>query len=128
MIDEERIRTINELQKEIAEKTAQLKAMQRDTHFAFTDYNDFCNGKYKGRSLGHCIRGELRNLCFRILSLEERFSTCNDTYYLTEGKLRRHRELTNQEVSICNNMLKELCPIIQKYAKQILDIKQKNKE
>ncbi len=127
MIVEERIRTINELKKEIAEKTAQLKAMQRGSHFVFTDYNDFCNGKYKGHSLGHYICGELRTLCYRLLSLEEHRRP-DKTYYLDGEKLKNHRQLTSKEILICNNMLKELCPIIQKYAKQILDIKQRNKE
>lgn len=112
---------IAELEAEIALKMAELKQLKEGNHLDFSDYNSFDSEKYSNYSLGHVISPELRSLAIRMLTIEEKTRAHHDnSKYLTTKPKPKVKEMTKEEISFCNDFIKELYPIIEKYTRIIL--------
>lgn len=116
---------IEELKREIELKNEELKALKGERHLNFDDYNNFGGGKYGGYSIGASLCAELRSLATRIVSIREVTRTYDGSKYITAKNKPKTAEMTQEQISFCNDFLRELYPVIEKYAKIILD---KNKE
>lgn len=108
---------ISQLEAEILARKAELQALKNNTHLDFGVYNKFGEGKYGGNSFGLSGKtsNELRSLVLATISLEECVRKDGSVYITTRTK-RKISELNSEEILICNNMLKDLYPVIAKYA------------
>ena len=120
---------IAKLEAEIAAKTAELKRIKAGLRFDYSLYNSFGDGIYgKGASLDASVLPELPNLAKRILVLEEETRTHDGSKFLKAYRMAKEKEMTKEDFSFCNAFLRELYPVIKKYAKIALESKKNHPE
>lgn len=115
---------IFELEREIELKKEELRVLKKQKHLNFDDYNNFEKHKYNNYSLGNALCAELRSLATRMVSIQEGTRTYDGSKYLTAREKPKVAEMTQDEVSFCNDLLRDLYPIIEKYAIRILSYKE----
>lgn len=111
---------IEELEREIELKKAELKALKKEKHLNFDVYNQFESQKYGNYSLGNALSADLRSLATRLVSITAVTRTHDGSQYLNARKKTRIADMTQDEISFCNDFLNELYPIIEKYAIRVL--------
>lgn len=111
---------IKELEREIEIKKAELKSLKKQKHLNFDDYNQFESQKYGNFSIGYSLSADLRSLATRLASLKVETRAYDGTQYINARKKTRIADMTQEELSFCNDFLKELYPIIEKYAIRVL--------
>ena len=115
--DEKRIA---ELEAEIAKKRAEIKKIKEGLQFDYSLYRSFGDGIYGSFSIDSNEIPELPNLAKRILVLEEETRT-DGSKFLKAHHLPKVKEMTKEDFSFCNAFLRELYPVIKKYAKIALE-------
>lgn len=119
---------IQELEREIELKKAELASLKKQKHLNFDVYNNFQKEKYGSYSIGAVLNAELRSLVTRVVSIKEQTRTYDLTKYLTSKQKARTKDMTEEELLFCNNLLRDLYPIIEKYTIEVLSKEQKRKE
>ena len=118
---------IFDLEREIELKKEELRALKKQKHLNFDEYNNFESGKYHNYSLGNALCAELRSLATRMVSIQEVTRKHDGSKYLTAREKTKVSEMKQEEVDFCNDLLRDLYPIIEKYAERILQYRE-NKE
>lgn len=121
----EKIDRISELEKEIELKKAELRELKRKRHLDFGDYIAFGDGVYGSYSLGNFLYAELRSLVTKVCSMKEETRRCDGSKDLTFTKKTKTSEMTEEELRFCNDFLKELYPVVEKYSRIILEKEKK---
>lgn len=120
MFTKQQIQKIKELERQKKLIDSQIKALKRNTNF------DFRGSKILNNI---SLTASLRTLLLTISAAEKKTRELDGSSYIIIHKPHeRVRNLSTTHIKECNNMLKELAPIINKYIDVMVNINTKIKE
>lgn len=114
---------IAQLESEISAKKAELQALKKSRHLDYSAYNEFHKDIYDKSYFGltGVISNELRNLVLAMITLREESRIDGSLYLAKSYKKLKISELNKQDIAMCNDMLKDLYPVIEKHANLIIN-------
>lgn len=113
---------IEALEREIAEKKAELRALKASRTLCYEPYKKFKSEIYGSFSLARTdIINHLRGLAICLVTLKEHYRELDGSVYLATANMKpKVCELTKEQTDFCNNFINDIYPIIEKYANIIL--------
>ena len=100
------------------ERELEFVIFDESKYISFEDYNSFCKEKYGLFGLGYVMRFHLTKLAIKMLTItEDTFGKSTVKCLHTPWVQPEERDMTRDEIAYCNDFLKELYPVIAKYAK-----------
>ena len=118
-----KIKRIANLEEEIAAKKEELSYLKKQLKIDYSIYNKFCDGEY-GSSFNSEIYPELQSFIVRMAILQV-VTRLDGSQYISSPPKPKVQEMSPDEIAYCNDFLKELYPVIAKYAKIAIE---RNKE
>lgn len=114
---------IAQLEAEISAKKAELQALKKNRHLDYSAYNEFHKDVYDTGYFGLTgnISNELRNLVLAMITLREKSRIDGSVYLKNSYKKPKISELNKEDVAMCNDILKDLYPVIEKHANLIIN-------
>lgn len=116
MLTKEEIQKIEELERQKKILQSEISAIKNNTTL------DFRNS---GILNSEVLEGALRNLVLIISASEEFQGVYNKTYIAIHRPFQKIKSISKKHIIVCNDMLKEFSPIINKYVDIMVSI---NKE
>lgn len=100
---------ITELEREIAQKQAELKVLKEQKHLSFVKYAEIGGDFHRTSAIS-----KIRELVLYVLASRKNVRT-DRSYYIDTRYVKKARELNVEETKIANQFIDELYPIIKKY-------------
>ena len=114
---------IAQLEAEISAKKAELQALKKSRHLDYSAYNEFHKDIYGSGYFGLTgkISNELRNLVLAMITLREKSRNDGSVYLAISYIKPKISELNKQDIAMCNDILNDLYPVIEKHANLIIN-------
>lgn len=106
---------ITELEREIAQKQAELKVLKEQKHLSFAEYSKIAEGFHRTS-----VIPKIRDLALLILASRKEYRP-DGSYYIDTRYVDKVRDLSAEQIKLANSFISELYPIIDNYVHIVLE-------